>query len=107
MVAPPTYWQNNDQRQFEHSKFYANLYKSSSKLIHRILGYRTQIVLEIINVCLIGDAIYIIVEIIVKDNLNIKNLMQTSEGLFCIRKKQLSDPACPQAAPPPRLRSRR
>ena len=29
--------------------------------------------------------------------------MQTSEGLFCIRKKQLSDPPLPPSRPPPGL----
>ena len=36
----------------------------------------------VIEVCLNGDAIYIISEIIAKDNLNIANLLKTFENLL-------------------------
>ena len=59
------YWQNNTQRQFEHRKLHTN-----SPLVC------------VIKVCSNGGAIYIICKIIVNDNLNIENLMQTLENLL-------------------------
>ena len=80
------YWRNNGQRQFEHRKFDANVWKSSSpKLLNKILRYYIQIVLGYVftfKVCSSGGAIYIIGEKIAKDNLNIENLMQTFENLL-------------------------
>ena len=78
------YWRNNSQRQFEHRKFDANVWKSSPKLLHKILRYYIQRVLSVcvIKVCSNGGATYIIDEIIAKDNLNIENLMQTFENLL-------------------------
>ena len=48
----------NNQRQFEHRKFNANLWKSCPKLLQRIPRYYTQIVLVylLIKVCSNGGA---------------------------------------------------
>ena len=82
MVAPPTlhYRRINNQRQFDFSKFNANLRKSSSpKLLKKILSYCTQISPRVceIQFCLDGDANYSIGETIAKENLNLANFMQT------------------------------
>ena len=67
------YWRNNSQRQFEHRKFDANLGKSSSpKLLDKILTNSPWVC--VIKVCSNGGAIYIIGDIIAKDNLNRENL---------------------------------
>ena len=79
------YWRNNSQRQFEHRKFDANLYKSSTpKLFNKTLRYYIQNSpwVCVIKVCSNGGATYIIGKIIAKDNLNIENLMQTFENLL-------------------------
>ena len=77
------YWRNNSQRQFEHRKFDANVWKSSSpKLLDKILRHTNSPWVCVIKVCSNGGATYIIGEIIAKDNLNIENLMQTFENLL-------------------------
>ena len=79
------YWQNNSQRQFEHRKFDANVWKSSPpKLLNKILRYyiRYSPWVCVIKVCSNGGTTYLIGEIIAKDNLNIENLMQTFENLL-------------------------
>ena len=79
------YWRNNSQRQFEHRKFDANVWKSSSpKLLNKILRYlhTNSPWVCVIKVCSNGGATYIIGETLAKDNLNIENLMQTFENLL-------------------------
>ena len=51
--------------------------KSSSPKLHKISPW-----VCVIKACSNGQAIYIIVEIIAKDNLNIENLMQNFENLL-------------------------
>ena len=72
-------WQNNSQRQFEHSKFNANICKSSSpKLLDKILRYLIKIVLGYVK----SKFVQTVAPPIAKDNLNIENLMQTFENLL-------------------------
>ena len=79
------YWRNNSQRQFEHRKFDANVWKSSSpKLLNKILRYYIQIVLGYVLSKFVQMVVppTLLAKIIAKDNLNIENLMQTFENFL-------------------------